>query len=80
VRSLTCDICVCKRRSNETGRVVPVELLERVIAEVPTSFRRLRPHVDFAAELRNAHDDADDVELVDPAMSWVQFTQLWESG
>jgi hypothetical protein len=60
--------------------VVPVDLLESVIAEVPSSFRRLRPHVDFAAELRNAEDDADDVELVDPKMSWLQFTQLWESA
>jgi hypothetical protein len=64
-------------RSKETGRVVPVDLLERVIAEVPDSFRQLRPRADFAVEICNAEDDADDVELVDPGMDWDKFREHW---
>jgi len=60
-----------------TGRIVPEELLERAMEEVPKSVKILAPLVDYYAEIHNP-PDADDVELVKPEGSnWKEFRQQW---
>lgn len=60
-----------------TGRVVPEEILEQAIQEVPKSVKILAPLVDYYAEISNP-PDANDVELVKPEGSnWEEFRQQW---
>ena len=58
-----------------TGRVVPQELLERTMEEVPKSVARLEPLVDFLAEISNS--DEGDVALVTEDMTWESFRSQW---
>jgi hypothetical protein len=60
-----------------TGRVVPRELLEKAMEQVPRSVDILSPLVDYHAEINNPAD-ADDVELVKPKdSSWEEFKRQW---
>ena len=61
-------------RAKATGRVVPQELLEEALEQVPRSVEKLAPLVDYYAELNNA----DEVELVKPEGStWDDFRGVW---
>ena len=63
-----------EERAKETGRVVPRELLETALDQVPRSVEKLAPLVDYYAELNNA----DEVELVKPEGStWEDFRDVW---
>eukprot|EP00536_Pseudo-nitzschia_multiseries_P015744 jgi/Psemu1/218994/e_gw1.943.9.1 len=64
-------------RAVATGRIVPEELLEQAMEEVPKSVKILAPLVDYYAEISNP-PDTDDVELVKPEGSdWKEFRQQW---
>ena len=61
-------------RAKATGRVVPKEVLEAALEQVPLSVEILAPLVDYYAELNNA----DEVELVKPEGStWEEFREVW---
>ena len=62
-------------RAQVTGRVVPQELLERTMEEVPKSVARLEPLVDFFVEISNS--DEGDVTLVTDNMTWKTFKSRW---
>jgi hypothetical protein len=38
----------------------------------------LRPHADLTVEIRNDHNGAHEVELVDPDMDWHKFQHYWD--
>ncbi|KAG7356058.1 zeta toxin family protein [Nitzschia inconspicua] len=64
-------------RAKMTGRVVPRELLEKTLAQVPKSVEILAPLVDYYAEINNP-PDSEDVELVKPTGStWEEFRRQW---
>lgn len=64
-------------RAKMTGRVVPRELLEETMQQVPRSVAILAPLVDYYAEINNP-PDAVDVELVKPVgSSWEEFGRQW---
>ena len=64
-------------RAKMTGRVVPRELLEKAMEQVPRSVDILSGLVDYHAEISNPAD-ADDVELVKPRGStWEEFSRQW---
>jgi len=65
-----------RERSIITGRVVPHEILEKSLEEVPKSVRILAPLVDFFAELYNP-PNSEDIELVTEDMTWDSFRQSW---
>ena len=68
---------IMQLRAVLTGRIVPEELLELAMEEVPKSVKILAPLVDYYAEINNP-PDADDVELVKPEGSnWNEFRQQW---
>lgn len=61
----------------ETGRVVPCELLQAALEQVPISVKHLAPLVDYFAELNNA-PNAPDIELTAPeGETWESFTKNW---
>ena len=57
--------------------MVPRDLLERNMLEVPESIKVLSPLVDFAVELRNL-DDSSDIEIVTPSVTWDSFERVWK--
>ena len=59
-----------------TGRVVPQELLEKTLDQVPKSVKILAPIVDYHAELLNA-PGAEDIELVTEGETWESFENKW---
>eukprot|EP00980_Cylindrotheca_fusiformis_P030738 scaffold25338_cov181-Cylindrotheca_fusiformis.AAC.1 len=64
-------------RAVETGRVVPREVLEAALRQVPKSVEILSPLVDYYAEINNS-EDSPDIELVKPAGSnWEDFKKTW---
>ncbi|KAL3917456.1 MAG: hypothetical protein SGILL_004704 [Bacillariaceae sp.] len=64
-------------RAKMTGRVVPRELLETAMEQVPRSVDILAPLVDYYAEISNPAD-SEDVILVKPKdSSWEQFGRTW---
>lgn len=66
-----------QQRAKETGRIVPLHVLENAIEQVPKSVKILAPMVDYYAEINNA-PDVDDIELVKPENSdWKEFRQQW---
>ena len=65
------------RRAHETGRVVPRDLLERTMAQVPQSVQVLQSCVEYTAEIRN-DPNVDDVELVSDKDNWEHFRSMWE--
>ena len=68
-------VIIPQLRANVTGRVVPRELLELSIEQVPKSVAMLRSLVDFAVDLHNA--GTDDVEIVTPGVDWKIFRIQW---
>jgi len=58
----------------ETGRLVPRELLEAALEQVPKSVKILAPLVDYHVELRN---DSDEVEIATPGETWETFQSQW---
>lgn len=64
------------RRAQETGRVVPRDLLERTMAQVPQSVQVLKSCVEYTAEIRN-DPNVDDVELLGDD-DWEHFRSMWE--
>lgn len=90
-----CNLCVSllrsfllyppndQNRSKVTGRVVPQDLLERTIRNVPASFKLLKDRVDFAVEIRNAgpegtnrrHRSNDTVSAIDNNDNDVQIVE-----
>lgn len=64
-------------KAAETGMVIPHDVLETYIDEVPQSVEALKPLVDYCAELNNAFD-AEDVEIVHPeGEDWDTFESNW---
>ncbi|CAB9529202.1 Zeta toxin [Seminavis robusta] len=66
-------------RAKVTGRVVPIDLLERNMLEVPDSIKALSPLVDFAVELRNSPGSTD-IEIVTPSVNWSSFKKVWKQS
>lgn len=60
-----------------TGRIVPKELLQTALEQVPKSVQKLSPLVDYYAELHNP-PNSDDIYLVKPeGESWEDFQAHW---
>jgi hypothetical protein len=62
-------------RAKITGRVVPRELLERTMVQVPKSIATLQQSVDFVAELHNLKTGK--VELATKDLDWNMFRNAW---
>jgi hypothetical protein len=64
-------------RALATGRIVPREVLEMALEQVPRSVGILAPLVDYYAELNNA-PGAPDIELTKPeGGTWESFQSQW---
>ena len=65
-------------RAKDTGRVVPVEILEESLRQVPVSVRELAPLADFFCALDNP-PGTEEVVLVsdDEGMDWDAFRDNW---
>jgi predicted kinase len=63
-------------RAMTTGRVVPREVLERALDQVPRSVKVLGPLVDYFCEINNA-PGAPDVELITEGETWETFESKW---
>lgn len=63
------------RRAAVTGRVVPPEVLQETMEQVPQSFTALAPLANFTAVLQN-DDDAADPRLM-PPMDEATFARTW---
>jgi hypothetical protein len=63
-------------RAMTTGRVVPREVLERALDQVPRSVKVLAPLVDYFCEINNA-PGAPDVELITEGETWETFESKW---
>mmetsp|Transcript_5038 Transcript_5038/g.8255 ORF Transcript_5038/g.8255 Transcript_5038/m.8255 type:complete len:392 (+) Transcript_5038:78-1253(+) len=63
-------------RALSTGRVVPREVLERALDQVPQSVKVLGPLVDYYCEINNA-PGAPDVELLTKDETWETFESKW---
>jgi hypothetical protein len=64
-------------RALVTGRIVPREVLEAALEQVPRSVEILAPLVDYYAEINN-RENAPDIELVKPvASNWEEFERTW---
>jgi len=68
-------------RSKVTGRVVPNDLLEQTLVEVPKSVSQLQPFVNFSIEIHNRGTAIDnntgDVQVVTQGMNWELFEAHW---
>lgn len=60
-------------RSKTTGRVVPLDMLQEAMEQVPLSIERLRNQVDHFFQVHNGHDI---IELSTPD-TWQDFMQAW---
>lgn len=65
-----------EKRAAETGRVVPIDVIEKTLEQVPQSVAALSPLVDYTCELNNA-PGSDDVELLTEGETWESFTSNW---
>lgn len=66
-----------QERAVATGRIVPKEVLEAALEQVPRSVQILAPLVDYYAELNNA-PGAPDIELTKPVgETWESFRNRW---
>ena len=61
-------------RARATGRIVPQEMLEHTMEQVPLSVALLRESVDYTVEFHNG--DAD-LAIVTEGETWTSFTQKW---
>jgi len=74
---LTLLVIVCfQSRAKVTGRVVPQELLERTMSQVPKSVHILQDSVEFAVEIENS-GDSKDVEITTEGLDWDAFKSRW---
>lgn len=65
-----------KERALLTGRVVPEDVLEMAIEQVPKSVKILGPLVDYFVELNNA-PETPDIELTTEGETWEHFSLKW---
>ena len=65
-----------QERALHTGRIVPRELLDKTIEQVPRSVAELAPLVDYHIELMN-DPSSPDIEIVTPGETWETFTSHW---
>jgi len=65
-----------EKRAAETGRVVPTDVIEKALEQVPKSVSALSPIVDYVCELNNA-SDVNDVEILTEGEDWDSFTSKW---
>jgi len=65
-----------EHRAIHTGRVVPINVLEDALEQVPKSVNILRSLVDYFCELHNA-PGADDIEIHTPGVTWESFQSNW---
>jgi predicted kinase len=63
-------------RAMTTGRIVPKEVLEEALDQVPRSVRVLEPLVDYFCEINNA-PGAPDLELLTEGETWETFESKW---
>lgn len=63
-------------RAKSTGRIVPQDVLERALNQVPRSVKILGPLVDYFCEINNA-PGAPDVELTTEGETWETFENKW---
>lgn len=73
---LSDDKRLLQERAIQTGRIVPRQLLEDTLEEVPKSVERLVRLVDYHIELHNA-PHAPDIIPVTPHESWDSFMSQW---
>lgn len=66
-------------RAKVTGRVVPRDLLERTMLEVPKSIQILSKLVDFSVELNNP-PDSNTVEIATQGITWESFQNTWKQS
>ena len=77
-------------RARETGRVVPLETMEKSIEHVPISIKKLAPLVDFFCELDNSchapekddcgsggMDGGGEVRMMTEGITWDAFRDNW---
>lgn len=77
-------------RARVSGRVVPTELLEESIRQVPISVRRLAALVDVTVTISNNEDEpiqlvatefrGDNTTRVCSTLSWSDFAKLWQDN
>ena len=65
-----------QKRAAETGWVVPTDIIEETLEQVPRSVAALSPLVDYTCELNNA-PGGDDIELLTEGETWESFTSHW---
>ena len=63
-------------RALVTGRIVPKEVLEEALDQVPRSVKLLEPLVDYFCEINNA-PGAPDLELLTEGETWDSFESKW---
>jgi len=70
-----------KKRGESTGRMIPEEILENSLEQVPLSVSILSPLVDFSCEIDNSViSKDDDIKLVKTStrdLSWDGFNSVW---
>jgi predicted ester cyclase len=76
-RTHSLDACaVFQARAVFTGRVVPRDVLEMAIEQVPMSIKSLAPLVDYFVELKN-DPNTPDIELGTEGETWANFESKW---
>ena len=65
-----------QKRAAETGWIVPTDIIEETLEQVPRSVAALSPLVDYTCELNNAPGN-DDIELLTEGETWESFTSHW---
>jgi hypothetical protein len=65
-----------QERAVFTGRVVPRDVLEMAIEQVPKSIKILAPLVDYFVELKN-DPNTPDIELGTEGETWANFESKW---
>ena len=56
--------------------MVPTDIIEETLEQVPRSVAALSPLVDYTCELNNA-PKGDDIELLTEGETWESFTSHW---
>lgn len=65
-----------KERALVTGRVVPRDVLEMAMEQVPKSVKILAPLVDYFVELENG-DNEPDILIKTEGETWANFQSKW---
>ena len=68
-----------QNRAKNTGRVVPIETLEKALEQVPISVKKLAPMADFFCEIDNSQctSSGGEVEIRTPGITWDTFRDNW---